>query len=67
MGKQTIAEFVENDAILEKLKEIGVDYAQGYGIAMPQPLDEFAAQTYKAAGLKVVPKINSVDHVATSR
>ena len=67
MGKQTIAEFVENDAILKKLKEIGVDYAQGYGIAMPQPLDEFAAQTYKSVGLKVVPKINSIDHVATSR
>lgn len=40
MGKQTIAEFVENDAILEKLKEIGVDYAQGYGIGKPQPLME---------------------------
>jgi len=38
MGKQTIAEFVENDAILEKLKEIGVDYAQGYGIDRPRPL-----------------------------
>lgn len=40
MGKQTIAEFVENDAILEKLREIGVDYAQGYGIGRPRPLKE---------------------------
>ncbi len=40
MGKRTIAEFVENDAILEKLREIGVDYAQGYGIGRPQPLAE---------------------------
>jgi Amt family ammonium transporter len=38
MGMQTIAEFVENDAILTKLKEIGVDYAQGYGISRPRPL-----------------------------
>ena len=38
MGMQTIAEFVENDAILAKLKEIGVDYAQGYGIDRPRPL-----------------------------
>jgi len=38
MGKQTIAEFVENDAILALLRELGVDYAQGYGIAMPQPV-----------------------------
>jgi diguanylate cyclase (GGDEF)-like protein/PAS domain S-box-containing protein len=39
MGKKTIAEFVENDPILEKLREIGVDYAQGYGISRPCPLN----------------------------
>jgi EAL domain-containing protein (putative c-di-GMP-specific phosphodiesterase class I) len=39
-GKKTVAEFVENDAILEKLREIGVDYTQGYGIGMPRPLNE---------------------------
>jgi diguanylate cyclase (GGDEF)-like protein/PAS domain S-box-containing protein len=39
MGKKTIAEFVENEAILNKLREIGVDYAQGYGIGMPVPLE----------------------------
>lgn len=39
MGIQTIAEFVENDAILLKLKALGVDYAQGYGIAKPCPFD----------------------------
>jgi EAL domain-containing protein (putative c-di-GMP-specific phosphodiesterase class I) len=38
MGIKTIAESVENEAILEKLKAIGVDYAQGYGIAKPHPL-----------------------------
>ena len=38
MGIQTIAEFVENEAILAKLREIGVDYAQGYGIHKPEPL-----------------------------
>ncbi len=37
MGIKTIAEFVENDAILEKIKALGVDYAQGYGIGKPQP------------------------------
>jgi diguanylate cyclase (GGDEF)-like protein/PAS domain S-box-containing protein len=40
LGKQTIAEFVENRAILDKLREIGVDYAQGYGISSPRPLDD---------------------------
>jgi diguanylate cyclase (GGDEF)-like protein/PAS domain S-box-containing protein len=38
MGMQTIAEFVENDALLAKLKDLGVDYAQGYGIDKPHPL-----------------------------
>jgi diguanylate cyclase (GGDEF)-like protein/PAS domain S-box-containing protein len=38
MGIQTIAEFVENDTILEKIAALGVDYAQGYGIGKPQPL-----------------------------
>jgi EAL domain-containing protein (putative c-di-GMP-specific phosphodiesterase class I) len=38
MGILTIAEFVENAAILSQLRALGVDYAQGYGIARPQPL-----------------------------
>lgn len=38
MGKKTIAEFVENDAILARLSNIGVDYAQGYGIGKPEPI-----------------------------
>ena len=35
-GKRTIAEFVENEEIYNKLKEIGVDYAQGYGLHRPE-------------------------------
>jgi len=38
MGKQTIAEFVEDREILKKLVDLGVDYVQGYGIAQPVPL-----------------------------
>jgi EAL domain-containing protein (putative c-di-GMP-specific phosphodiesterase class I) len=38
MGIHTVAEFVENDDILECLRELGVDYAQGYGIDRPRPL-----------------------------
>ncbi len=41
MGKKTIAECVENEAILRKLQEIGVDYAQGYAVGRPQPLTRF--------------------------
>ena len=39
MGKKTIAEFVETEALLESLREIGVDYAQGFGVAKPQPFE----------------------------
>ncbi|NOZ09428.1 MAG: EAL domain-containing protein [Gammaproteobacteria bacterium] len=40
MGMRTIAEFVEDDDILSRLRVIGVDYAQGYGIRHPFPLEE---------------------------
>ena len=35
MGKHTVAEFVENPRILDKLREIGVDFAQGSAISEP--------------------------------
>ncbi|HUW27903.1 MAG TPA: DUF1631 family protein [Sulfuriferula sp.] len=35
LGLKTVAEYVENNAILDKLKEIGIDYAQGYAIERP--------------------------------
>jgi diguanylate cyclase (GGDEF)-like protein/PAS domain S-box-containing protein len=38
MGIQTIAEFVENSETLAKLETLGINYAQGYGIARPAPL-----------------------------
>ena len=42
MGKQTIAEFVETEAILAKLREIGVDYVQGYATGRPHPIQALA-------------------------
>ena len=38
LGIKTIAESVETEPILERLRAIGVDYAQGYAIAYPGPL-----------------------------
>jgi EAL domain-containing protein (putative c-di-GMP-specific phosphodiesterase class I) len=43
MGLRTIAEYVENDDILNALKEMKVDFAQGYGIATPSPLAKLYA------------------------
>lgn len=37
-GLRTIAEFVETRAVFDKLRELGVDYAQGYHLDQPAPL-----------------------------
>ena len=50
MGLHTIAEFAENDEIIQVLKEIGVDYAQGYGIAKPCPVEDVFIVARKQAG-----------------
>lgn len=39
LGLKTIGEFAENDTIIGMLRKIGVDYAQGYGISKPLPLE----------------------------
>jgi EAL domain-containing protein (putative c-di-GMP-specific phosphodiesterase class I) len=44
MGMKTIAEFVETDAIMEQVKEVGVDYAQGYSIGKPTPFEDVINQ-----------------------
>ena len=44
MGIETIAEYVEKDQIITKLREIGVDYLQGYGISVPLPIDDYFSQ-----------------------
>ncbi len=44
MGIQTIAERVESGEVLARLAEIGVGYAQGYHIAVPQPVAELPAR-----------------------
>ena len=36
MGVKTIAEFVENESILNKVKEMGIDYSQGYHFSAPK-------------------------------
>jgi EAL domain-containing protein (putative c-di-GMP-specific phosphodiesterase class I) len=38
LGMQTIAEFVEQAETLPVLRRVGVNFAQGFGIAAPKPL-----------------------------
>ncbi len=47
-GLKTIAEYVENDAILEELRTIGVDFVQGYTISKPACISTLIAANNKA-------------------
>jgi len=40
MGIMTVAEYVESEVVLRMLAEIGVDFAQGFGISRPAPLQD---------------------------
>jgi len=42
MGKPTVAEFVESEEIMQALRKIGVDYAQGYAVGKPEPFDIYS-------------------------
>jgi EAL domain-containing protein (putative c-di-GMP-specific phosphodiesterase class I) len=44
LGKQTIAEFVENDRVKQILTDIDVDFAQGFGLHKPEPLKQAKEQ-----------------------
>ena len=39
LGKQTVAEFVHSEKIYEIVKELGIDYAQGYYLGKPELLE----------------------------
>jgi EAL domain-containing protein (putative c-di-GMP-specific phosphodiesterase class I) len=38
----TIAAFVENKETLARLREIGVDYVQGFGVSRPEPIKKIS-------------------------
>jgi len=40
LGRQTVAEWVEDEATLRIVRELGVDYAQGYYIGRPVPVSQ---------------------------
>ena len=42
-GARTIAEFVEDEATLELLRDLGIDMAQGYCVARPVPIEDILA------------------------
>jgi EAL domain-containing protein (putative c-di-GMP-specific phosphodiesterase class I) len=44
IGVRSVAELVESPEIVEKLREVGIDFAQGNGIATPVPLRELESR-----------------------
>ncbi|SEO53634.1 EAL domain-containing protein [Aquisalimonas asiatica] len=52
MEKRTVAEFVESEALRRALTDIGVDYGQGFGIAMPRPVNDLDHQTGWVSGTR---------------
>lgn len=44
IGIKTVAELVESEDTIAKLRELGIDFAQGFGISRPQPLDKIRLQ-----------------------
>ncbi|MDD2701076.1 MAG: EAL domain-containing protein [Sideroxydans sp.] len=40
IGVSTVAELVESDELIAQLSELGIDYAQGFGISRPRALEE---------------------------
>ncbi len=50
LGKKIIAEYVENADILERLQEIGVDYAQGYHLGKPRFLSDLEGASLTRVG-----------------
>lgn len=51
LGKETIAEGVENASVLEMLRELGVDYVQGWHLGEPEPISNAAAEWSASAGI----------------
>ena len=49
MKLKTVAEFVEDAETLERLREIGVDFVQGYHLGRPRPLTELS-------GVRMMPR-----------
>jgi len=49
IGVKTVAEFVETESVLSTLRDMGIDYAQGYWIHRPEPLAAWLAKARAAS------------------
>lgn len=56
LGIGTVAEYAENGEIIERLRQFGVQYAQGYGVGKPRPLDEILSELRAQEAAKAGPR-----------
>ena len=49
IGLRTVAEFVESEAVLQRLRQIGVHYAQGFHLHRPEPFEQVLAEAMAKA------------------
>ena len=57
MGLQTVAEGVGSGAVVERLRSLGVDYAQGNWVSPPGPIEVVFAGMRSEMGREVVGKL----------
>jgi diguanylate cyclase (GGDEF)-like protein/PAS domain S-box-containing protein len=46
----TVAEFVESEAIMAMVRELGIDFAQGYGLGRPEPIEQIFVRSAQGTG-----------------
>ena len=63
LGMRSVAEWVEDVDTLRALKEIGVDYVQGYLIAKPQESSAILAATSAASFVKDLEVVQFIDSI----
>ena len=51
LGKATVAEWVESEAVLAQLREVGIGHVQGYAVHVPCPLEELMAGNAEATAV----------------
>ncbi|MEG2778674.1 MAG: EAL domain-containing protein, partial [Aurantimicrobium sp.] len=54
VNMKTVAEFVDSAAVLEKITEMGVDYAQGYHLHRPEPIQNVLNMVEQLATLPAI-------------
>lgn len=65
MHIETIAGRVEQDAVKEKLQTLGVDYAQGFALSRPRPMDEALAEVEFPVRIDRMPIVQPMLAMAT--